>query len=177
MLRGNVTQKSEFRVQDSYRYNWRSPIRWFVSHTMRYKLLVAASLLFKTLALISYSLAPVFVGQAAQAMIKPAPGQGVADPLLLAALAVLGALLADGITNLIGSLTVQTLAMRLEADSRQELYANLLGKSQAYHDRQRVGDVMARATDDVRHLNDMMHPGLSIIYETIMAIIIPLAFI
>jgi ATP-binding cassette, subfamily B, bacterial len=172
-----VAQKSEFRVQDSYHYNWRSPVRWFVSHSWRYKLLLAASFLFKTLALISYSLAPVFVGQAAQAMIKPAPGQGVADPLLLAALAVLGALLSDGITNLIGSLTVQTLAMRIEADSRQELYANLLGKSQAYHDRQRVGDVMARATDDVQQINGMMHPGLSIIYETIMAIIIPLAFI
>jgi ATP-binding cassette, subfamily B, bacterial len=172
-----VTQKSEFRVQDSYRYSWRSPVRWFISHAWRYKVLLAASLLFKTLALIAYSLAPVFVGQAAQAMIRPAPGQGVMDPLLLAALSVLGALLADGITNLIGSLTVQTLAMHVEADSRQELYANLLGKSQAYHDRQRVGDVMARATDDVQQLNAMMHPGLSIIYETMIAIVIPLAFI
>ena len=34
---------------------------------------------------------------------------------------------------------------------------------------------MARATDDVQQLNAMMHPGLSIIYETIMAIIIETA--
>src|SRR5205085_1285912 len=40
-----------------------------------------------------------------------------------------------------------------------------------------VGDVMARATDDVQQLNAMMHPGLSIIYETISAIAIPLIFI
>ena len=44
--------------------------------------------------------------------------------------------------------------------ARDELYASLLGKSQAFHDRQRVGDIMARATDDVNQLSSMMAPGL-----------------
>jgi len=53
---------------------------------------------------------------------------------------------------------VETLANRLERDTREELYASLLGKSQTFHDQQRVGDIMARATDDVRQLNFTISP-------------------
>jgi ATP-binding cassette subfamily B protein len=145
-----TTHKSEFRVQDAYTYNRKSPARWIISHALRYRLFAAGALVFKTVALIAYSSAPVFVGRAAEAMIRPAPGGSVADPLLMAGLAVLIALLSDGITNLIGSLSVEVIAQKLEADSREELYGSLLGKSQTFHDRQRAGDIMARATDDVK---------------------------
>ena len=57
------------------------------------------------------------------------------------------------------------------------MYISLLGKSQTFHDRQRVGDIMARATDDVRQLNFMLSPGLRFIYETVMGIIVPLFYI
>jgi ATP-binding cassette subfamily B protein len=52
-----------------------------------------------------------------------------------------------------------------------------LGKSQTFHNRQRVGDIMARATNDVRQLNPMMNPGVSLIIESSMGIISPLVFI
>ena len=50
--------------------------------------------------------------------------------------------------------------------ARRELYASLLGKSQTVFDRLRVGDIMARATDDVSQLSDMIVPG-SILIRTI----------
>src|SRR5262249_14345429 len=57
------------------------------------------------------------------------------------------------------------------------LYGSLLGKSQTFHDRQRVGDIMARATDDVRQLNGMMNPGVNIIFNMFVGIGIPLIYI
>jgi ATP-binding cassette subfamily B protein len=65
----------------------------------------------------------------------------------------------------------------LERDARDELYVSLLGKSQTFHNRQRVGDLMARATNDVRQLNPMMNPGVSLITESLMSIVVPLIFI
>src|SRR6185436_6042571 len=75
------------------------------------------------------------------------------------------------------SWSVETLGQRMERDARDELYVSLLGKSQTFHNRQRVGDLMARATNDVRQLNGMMNPGLSLITESIMSVIVPLIFI
>jgi ATP-binding cassette subfamily B protein len=72
---------------------------------------------------------------------------------------------------------VETLGQRLERDAREELYISLLGKSQTFHNRQRVGDIMARATNDVRQLNPMMNPGVSLITESMIGIVAPLVFI
>ena len=46
----------------------------------------------------------------------------------------------------------------------------LLGKSQTFHSRQRTGDIMARATDDTGLLSEMVVPGASLIYETMLSI-------
>jgi ATP-binding cassette subfamily B protein len=52
-----------------------------------------------------------------------------------------------------------------------------LGKSQTFHGRQRVGDIMARATNDVRALNLMFSPGLSLIVDSIMGAVAPIVLI
>ena len=38
-----------------------------------------------------------------------------------------------------------SLGHRLQRDARDELYRGLLGKSQTFHNRQRIGDLVARA--------------------------------
>lgn len=52
-----------------------------------------------------------------------------------------------------------------------------LGKSQTFHNQQRVGDIMARAANDVRFVNEMMTPGFSLLYDSMMAILMPIIFI
>jgi ATP-binding cassette subfamily B protein len=170
-----VAEKSEFQVQNAYRYDVRGPARWIVSHSLRYKLFVFGMLVGKTISIAAYSIAPVFVGQAAAAILNP--DINAPSALLFASLGVLGGLMGDGVAALIGGLSIEVIAQRLEADSREELYGSLLGKSQTFHNRQRVGDIMARATDDVRSLNAMMNPGIAFIYETILAFVIPLIYI
>jgi ATP-binding cassette, subfamily B, bacterial len=81
------------------------------------------------------------------------------------------------ILDLVANLIRETLAQRLERDTRDELYLNLLGKSQSFHDSQRIGDIMARATNDVRQLNFLISPAMTLIFDAFFNIILPIAFI
>jgi ATP-binding cassette subfamily B protein len=165
--------KSEFTVQDAYPYNLRSASWWVISHIWRYKLLFMGAILFSMVDFFSYSQSPVLIGKAADEILNPTAD----NALLKIAWSILGVLMISSFAFWIGGLMIETLAQRLEADSRQELYISLLGKSQTFHNRQRVGDIMARATDDVRQLNAMLSPGLRFIYETVMGIAVPLLYI
>jgi ATP-binding cassette subfamily B protein len=71
----------------------------------------------------------------------------------------------------------EVLAQRLERDTRKEFYTNLLGKSQSFHEKQKIGDLMARATDDVRMLNFLISPAISLIFESFTSLVIPIFFI
>lgn len=121
----------------------------------------------------SFGGARVLIGQAAEEIINPTRANG----LLIAAGAVLGVLLLDGICALLGSLSIETIAQRLARDSREELYISLLGKSQTFHDRQRVGDIMARSTEDVQQLNVMINPGVLFVSEIILGLVVPMLYI
>lgn len=166
-------QKSEFTVKGAYQYDVRSAIRWIASHVWRYKVILIVALVLNTGSFFAYARSPVLIGQAAEELLNPTGG----DTLRNIALGVLAVLLFDGVLFLTSGLLIETLAQRVEADSRQELYISLLGKSQTFHNRQRVGDIMARATDDVRQLNMMINPGVRFIYETFVGILVPLVYI
>ena len=162
--------KSEFRVQNAYRYNRSSPARWVISHIARYKFFFLGTVLLYIVAFTCYTTAQVLIGKAVGVVLTPGGG----DALLGIALTILALQMFDGLSSLIRSLSVETIAQRLEADAREELYRNLLGKSQTFHNQQRVGDIMARATDDVQQLNGMMNPGVSIVLETTLGFAIPI---
>jgi ATP-binding cassette subfamily B protein len=69
------------------------------------------------------------------------------------------------------------LAQDLEEDARKEFYMSLLGKSQSFHDRQAIGDIMAKATNDVRFLNFLINPGISNLVMALNNLIVPIATI
>lgn len=170
----STSAKREFRVADEYQYNQRGPIRWVLSHLLRYKqyllLFAIAALTTQTLG----SAVPRLIGIAFDEVLKP---DASSQRLLWLALSALAIVVARGFIDLTNAFSIETLGQRLERDARQELYISLLGKSQTFHNRQRVGDIMARAANDVRQLNPMMNPGISLISESTMAIIAPMIFI
>ena len=127
--------KSEFTVKNAYRYNQSSAVRWILTHIWRYKWLFIAALILSVIDFFAYSQSPVLVGKAAEEILNPTGG----DRLLELALGVLGVLTLSSFAFLFGSLSIETIAQRFEVDARQELYVSLLGKSQTFHDRQRVG--------------------------------------
>ncbi len=61
--------------------------------------------------------------------------------------------------RIVSRMLIEILAQRLERDARREFFTNLLGKSQSFHDRQKIGELMARVTDDVRMLNFLISPA------------------
>jgi ATP-binding cassette, subfamily B, bacterial len=166
--------KREFSVADEHVYNRSGPIRWILSHLLRYPHLMVSFFLAATLTNVLYSAIPRITGLAFDEVLKPSPDT---KRVLTIALTILGLVLVRGLVDLINSFSVETLGQRLERDAREELFISLLGKSQTFHNRQRVGDIMARANNDVRQLNPMMNPGVSLITESIMGIIAPLVFI
>jgi ATP-binding cassette subfamily B protein len=168
-----MVQRSEFTVDSAYRYNQRGAARWIASHALRYKWLVLGAVLLYILSAFSYSYAPVLIGQAAALITDPAN----VTPLMWVAVGIFGILVFDGICNLSAAYLVEYIAKRTETDAREELYGSLLGKSQTFHNQQRVGDLMARATDDVGMLSTMIMPGLSLITESMLTIVAPITFI
>jgi len=65
-------------------------------------------------------------------------------------------------------------AQRIERDVRDEFYISLLGKSMTFHSLQSVGDLMARATNDIREVNYIFSPGLNTVLGSINFLFIPL---
>ena len=166
--------KREFSVTGEHVYNRSSPARWILSHLLRYPHLLVSFLFAATLTNVLFAAIPRLTGLAFDEVLQPTPSP---QRLLAIALSILGLVLARGLLDITNSWSVETLGQRMERDAREELYISLLGKSQTFHNRQRVGDIMARATNDVRQLNPMMNPGVSLITESIIGILAPLVFI
>ena len=164
----------EFRVEGEYRYNRSGPVRWILSHLLRYKIFLASFVVSVVLLNVFNSTIPRLTGLAFDEVVG---GEASLQRLLLIALMVLGAVLVRGVVDLTGAISTEFLAQRLERDAREELYLSLLAKSQTFHNRQRVGDIMARAANDVQQLNPMINPGVGMITESLIGIVTPLAFI
>ncbi len=166
--------KREFSVQDEHRYNRAGPVRWIISHLLRYPHFLVSFMFAALLTNVLFSTIPRLTGLAFDEVLQPEPS---ACRLLTIALSILGLVLVRGLLDITNAFSVETLGQRLERDAREELYISLLGKSQTFHNRQRVGDIMARAANDVRQLNPMMNPGVSLITESMVGILAPIVFI
>ena len=169
-----IRAKREFSVADEYQYDRSTPVRWVISHLVRYKIFLVSFILASILANVLFAAVPAITGLAFDEVLQPEPSW---ERLLAIALAILAVVLIRGVADMINALSIETLGQRLERDARDELYISLLGKSQTFHNRQRVGDIMARAANDVRQLNPMMNPGVALTFDATISIIAPLIFI
>jgi len=162
--------RREFSVANEYTYNRRTPLRWVTAHVMRYPLLPIVFVITVIGMAVTQSAAAVFVGQAFDALVSG----GNRSQLAAAAACVVAAWLGYGACDIVNSLAIRILGQRVERDAREELYGSLLGKSQTFHSRQRVGDLMARATNDMQQLNLMIAPSAGHILESLLTLIVPL---
>ena len=160
----------EFTVAGAYRYDHRSPVRWVWSHVMRYPWLPIAFIVTVIGMATLQSWSAVLVGAAFDAVV----GGVTLEQLTALALVILGVRVAFGLIDLANSFVVQLLAQLTERNTREELYVSLLGKSLTFHNRQRTGDIMARATNDVQQINAMINPGISLIIESLVSLSVPL---
>lgn len=161
----------EFTPDSEYTYNRSSVWRWLVSHAMRYPAHVVVGTLFRAGVVVAAVQVPKLMGEAFDAVGQADERTNV---LLGFALAIVGISVLRGALQLLANYTAEIVALRMERDVRDELYVNLLGKSQTYHGQQRVGDIMARATNDVKQLNLMVNPGLLLLSEWLVNMVAPI---
>ena len=174
-------EKTEFRAEDGRPSDRRGPIRWIMSKVARYAWLPAAALALSVLNNVAFSALQLFVGRGFGAVAEAASRGASADQLgravLPAAVALAVAAFVQGVSGIGRNLSFEFLAQRLERDARAELYASLLGKSATWHARNKIGDLMARATNDVHFLNLMFSPGVLFIMDAALTMFVPLIYI
>lgn len=166
--------KREFQVKNEYQYNRKGPLQWVLSHLMRYPLLPLVLIAGAVVNNFAYSYIQVFVGRAFDVILVSG---FQLSALVIPIIAILVSAAGQGVTGVLRNFSAEVLAQKVEKDSREELYASLLGKSQTFHGRQRIGDIMARATNDVHMLNMMFSPGVMLIIDSALALVVPVVMI
>ena len=162
---------SEFTVQRAWQADRASPARWVLSHVRRHWIFLIGILIGALGNAGGAQLMPLFMGQAFDAIAQAQPDYGA---LLSAAVLIVASQIARAILQLGRNFSAEIIGQRLERDLRDELYASLIGKSMSFHDRQKVGDIMARCTNDVREINLMMNPGVNLVIGSSAFLLFPL---
>jgi len=169
-----TTAKSEFRIENEYQYNRKGPGRWINSHVFRYPWLPIIVTVTAVINNFAHAYNQVIIGQTFDLLTSD---NWAVQALMMFALAALAIAAIQAVMGLVRNWTNEIIAQRMERDTRDELYISLLGKDQTFHGRQRIGDIMARATNDVRTLNIMFAPGVMLLIDGFMGIIAPIFLI
>lgn len=165
---------SEFVVDDAPVYDRRSPLKWVISHLVHLKWWVVLFVVTAFLTEFFNAMIPGYTGQAFDAVIENHGDR--LNTLERIALTLLVIVILRGIVDFIARVAIEVLANRLQRNTREEMFISLLGKSQTFHNRQKVGDIMARATNDIRQMNYMISPGADLILSSMIALVVPLWF-
>jgi ATP-binding cassette subfamily B protein len=162
---------SEFAVQLNFHSDRRTPVRWVASHMWRHRWIIGMMIVgaFGNAALAAVP--PKYIGIAFNAMLLPQPDFSV---LGWAAVWIVVSQTVRGVLQLGRNFGSEIIGQRLERDTRAELYASLLGKSMTFHGLRPLGDLMARATNDVREINMMLNPGINLVLGSGMFMVMPL---
>jgi ATP-binding cassette subfamily B protein len=168
-----TTSAAEFTIPPLFQTDRRSPVRWILSYARHYWFLLT-TLTFGAVANAALAaVIPVFIGQAFNYMLtSPASLR----PLGMIALWIMLSQAARSVLQFARNFSAELIGQRVERDARHELYTSLLGKSMTFHALQPVGDVMARATNDVREMNLLFSPGLNLVIGSAVFMVMPVFF-
>ncbi len=170
-----TTQRTEFSLDDRRGFDRSGPLRWIWSHQRRNPGYAIAFVVSSIVMVVLNSAIPGQIGRAFDIVLDG--GDGASRALTAVALTMLVIVVGRTILDFVARFGVEVLAKRMERDARDELYVSLLGKSQTFHNRQRVGDLMARGSGDVRQLGTMFSPGIDLLVDSLSQLVIPLIFI
>ncbi|HLZ80091.1 MAG TPA: ABC transporter ATP-binding protein, partial [Ktedonobacteraceae bacterium] len=100
----------EFTIANEYHYNRNSPVRWILSHLLRYKPFIASFMLASLITNTLYASVPILTGIAFNAVLQ---GTSNASQLFRIALIILGVVLVGGVIDLSARLSTEILGKRL----------------------------------------------------------------
>ena len=162
---------SEFSFEAKYKTNRKSPELWILSHVVHQWPFILMALFGAVSNAALASVVPIYIGKAFNEILKPSPSIAVIGQY---ALTIGLSQVLRGFLQFARNFGFEIIAQKIERQVRQELYVNLLGKSMTFHNLQSVGDLMARATNDVREINYMFSPGFNLVVGSLNFLFIPL---
>ncbi|MDP6224976.1 MAG: ABC transporter ATP-binding protein [Anaerolineales bacterium] len=166
---------SEFTVEHQHTTDKRTALRWLLSHSSRHIWPVLGVLLPALGNAALAAMVPLLIGIAFEVLVHSQAPPDYQRLLWVAAMIILSQL-GRAFVLLVRNSSAEVIGQRLERDTRDELYGSLIGKSMTFHDMHAVGDVMARATNDVREINLMFNPGLNLVIGSASFLIMPAVF-
>ncbi|MCD4753610.1 MAG: ABC transporter ATP-binding protein/permease [Anaerolineaceae bacterium] len=166
-----MTSTTEFSLPKQYKTNRNSAVLWLSSHASRNWYIIIASLAGAIGNAVLASIPAILIGEAVNLISTNQPdiSQLGKYSLLLAGSQILRSML-----MLLRGFGFEIIAQQIERDTRKELYLSLLGKNMTFHSLQSIGDIMARATNDVREINMMFSPGLNLVLGSLIFLFVPI---
>ena len=160
---------AEFSIDRAWEPDYRSPERWLLSHLLRYKIYIVGVFVGAFGNGIGAGLLFMYIGWAFNVVVDG----GSAEELGWICLSLILSQVVRGVLMMGRNFCSEIIGQRVERDTRAELYVSLVGKSMSFHDNQLVGDLMARATNDVREINLLFNPGMNLVVGSLFFMVAP----
>ncbi len=150
-------------------------LRKFWRYFLPYKITLAAGVACILASVIFNLCIPLIVGQAVDANWSEVTW----SRLTVSALKVLGASLASGAFLFLQRRILIGMSRKVEYDLRQDFYEHLVDQPQSFFQDHRIGDLMARATNDLAAVRQLAGPMIMYSLQTLFVVIIvlPLMFV
>jgi ATP-binding cassette, subfamily B, multidrug efflux pump len=140
-----------------------SELRSVLPFVRRYSLGTAAGLFFIVAANAFGILVPDLIRRAIDSMEQGAAGSAAVRYALL----LLGAALLAGACRFAMRQLLNAISRRVEADLRDVFFAHLIRLDAAFFGRERTGDIMSRATNDLQAVRQAIGPGVMYLVNTV----------
>jgi ATP-binding cassette subfamily B protein len=145
-------------------------LRKFARYFRKYKLQLTIGIVCILASVVAGLFIPLFVGQAVDANWK----QVTWSKLTLAAGKVLGASTISGIFLFLQRRILIGMSRNVEYDLREEFYGHLVNQPLSFFHDHRIGDLMARATNDLAAVRQLAGPMIMYTLQTVFVVVLVL---
>ena len=150
-------------------------LRKFARYFLPYKVELTTGVICILASVVFNLLIPIIVGQAIDANWN----QVTWSRLTISALQVLGASVVGGTFLFLQRRILIGMSRKVEYDLRRDFYAHLVDQPQVFFQEHRIGDLMARATNDLAAVRQLAGPMIMYSLQTlfVVVIVLPLMFL
>jgi len=145
-------------------------LKKFARHFGKYKVQLTLGILCIFGSVVTGLFIPLFVGQAVDANWTTVNWSN----LTVAAAKILGASLISGTFLFLQRRILISMSRNIEYDLRQEFYAHLVDQPLSFFHEHRIGDLMARATNDLSAVRQLAGPMIMYSLQTVFVVILVL---
>ena len=154
-----------------------NPMSRAIGYLWRYPRLSSFALIAVLIATVAQLLVPRFVQRAIDSAISPnlatleVGNQTALSALIAACFTIVGLSVARGLFAFAQSYSSQVLSQDIAFELRNDIFEKIQRLSFSYHDRNRTGQLMIRATDDVERLRGFIGQGLLLAINALLLLV------